>query len=151
MYALPLEKRDRLEMSMKIRIRTESAGDIPAEIVTDKNPRTAEAIWEALPIKGTANRWGEEIYFDVSVKVPEENSQEVVEIGDLAYWPSGSCFCIFFGATPASKGKQPQAASPVNVFGRVIMDATNLTKVKRGEEIEVERTDQAGSRKQNRA
>ena len=141
MYALPLEKRDRLGMSMKIRIKTESAGDISAEIFTEKNPRTAEAIWKALPIKGTANRWGEEIYFDVSVKVPEENSQEVVEIGDLAYWPPGNCFCIFFGATPASKGNQPRAASPVNVFGRVIMHAKTLTKVKSGENIEVERTD----------
>ena len=126
---------------MKIRIKTESAGDIPAEIFTEKNPRTAEAIWKALPIKGTANRWGEEIHFDVSVKVPEENSQEVVEIGNLAYWPPGNCFCIFFGATPASKGNQPRAASPVNVFGRVIMHAKTLTKVKSGENIEVERTD----------
>ena len=126
---------------MKIKIRTESAGDIPAEIVTEKNPRTAEAIWKVLPIKGTANTWGEEIYFGVSVKVPEENSQEVVEIGDLAYWPPGSCFCMFFGATPASKGNQPRAASPVNVFGKVIADAKILTKVKSGERIEVERAD----------
>ncbi len=126
---------------MRIRIRTESAGDIPAEIVTEKNPRTAEAIWKALPIMGTANRWVAEIYFGVSVKVREENSQEVVEIGDLACWLPGNCFCIFFGATPASKGNQPRAASPVNVFGKVTADAETLTKVKSGEKIEVRRTD----------
>lgn len=126
---------------MKIKIRTESAGDVTAEIVAEKNPRTAEAIWKALPINGTVNRWGEEIYFAVSVKAPEENSQEVVEIGDLAYWPPGSCFCIFFGATPASKGNLPRAASPVNVFGKVTMDARTLTKVKTGEKIKVERGD----------
>ena len=128
-------------MDRKIRIKTQSIGDIPAEIMPEKNPKTAEAIWKALPIKGMVNRWGEEIYFSIPVKVPEEKSQEEVNIGDLAYWPPGNCFCIFFGTTPASTGSQPKAASSVNVFGRIIGDTKYLTKVKSGEKIEIERAE----------
>ena len=126
-------------MDRKIRIKTQSIGEILAEIVPEKNPKTAEAIWEALPIKGIVNRWGEEIYFSIPVKLPEENGEQDVNVGDLAYWPPGNCFCIFFGATPASTGDQPRAASSVNVFGKIIGDAKSLTKVKSGEEIEIER------------
>ena len=126
-------------MDKKIRIKAQSIGEILAEIVPEKNPKTAEAIWKALPMEGTVNRWGEEIYFSIPIKIPEENGQEEVSIGDLAYWPPGNCFCIFFGATPASTGDQPRAASPVNVFGRIIGNAKSLTKAKSGEKIEVER------------
>jgi hypothetical protein len=60
-----------------------------------------------------------------------------VETGELGYWPDGNAFCIFFGKTPASRGDEIRAASPVNVFGRVDGDATRFTSVKDGEEIVV--------------
>lgn len=87
--------------------------------VTDKNPKTADAIWNSLPLESTINTWGEEIYFGVAVKVGEENAQEEVEVGDVAYWPEGRCICIFFGRTPISKTDLPKASSPVNVFAKV--------------------------------
>ena len=55
-----------------------------------------------------------------------------VEVGELGYWPAGSAFCIFFGPTPVSSGDQPRAASPVNVVGRVLGDATAFRKVGAG-------------------
>ncbi len=126
-------------MPQKIKIHTESTGYIDAEIIEDKNPETAQAIIDALPFESSVNRWGEEVYFDIPVSASEENSQTEVDVGDLGYWPAGSSFCIFFGRTPASSGDKPVAASPVNVFGKIIGDATAFNKTKSGEAIRVEK------------
>ena len=101
---------------------------------------TARAIWDALPIESRASRWGDEIYFAVPVTLPEaDESQEVVEVGDLAYWPPGRAVCIFWGPTPASEGDEPRAASPVNVFGQVEDDARAFGSVRTGTIIRLER------------
>ncbi len=100
--------------------------------------RTADAIWDALPITGRANRWGDEIYFSIGVSLPEEGGREVVAVGDLGYWPPGQAFCIFFGPTPASQGKEPRAASPVNILGRVEGDATRFRAVRDGARVTIE-------------
>lgn len=100
---------------------------------------TGRLIHGALPIKGRVNRWGEEIYFSIPVKASlEQGASDVVSKGDLGYWPPGSAFCIFFGATPASRGDEVRAASPVNVFGRVEGDLENLRLVRDGAEIVIE-------------
>jgi hypothetical protein len=99
---------------------------------------TAEAIWKALPIKGRANTWGDEIYFSIPVRVSSENAKEVVEKGDLGYWPPGSAFCIFFGPTPASRGSEIRPASAVNVFGKVRGDAAVFKAVKDGDSVTIE-------------
>lgn len=126
-------------MPQKIKIHTESTGHIDAEISEEKNPETAKAIIDALPFESSVNRWGEEVYFDIPVSASEENSQTEVDVGDLGYWPTGSSFCIFFGRTPASSGDKPVAASPVNVFGKIIGDAATFNKTKSGETIRVEK------------
>ena len=43
-----------------------------------------------------------------------------VDVGDLAYWPPGRAFCIFFGPTPVSRGTACRPASPVNVVGKIV-------------------------------
>jgi hypothetical protein len=96
---------------------------------------TAQAIWEALPIKGRANLWGDEIYFSTPLRLKLEARQEVISIGDLGYWPDGNAFCIFFGPTPVSQGDEIRPASPVTVFGKVIGDATVFKKVAEGTKI----------------
>lgn len=100
---------------------------------------TAAAIWDALPIEGRGNTWGDEIYFTIPVRCAPESAREVVEMGDLAYWPPGSAFCIFFGPTPASRGGEIRAASPVNVFGRVDGDPSIFKTVRSGSPIKIER------------
>jgi uncharacterized protein len=101
---------------------------------------TARAIWEALPIESRANRWGDEIYFSAPVALSEaEGSQEVVEVGDLAYWPPGHAVCIFWGPTPASHAAEPRAASPVSVFGTLDGDARDFGVVRSGSTIRLER------------
>jgi len=122
---------------MRIRITTESTGPVEAE-VTDENPVTAKAILDALPLRGRVNTWGEEIYFTIPVEGEVENPKVVVELGDLAFWPPGNAFCIFFGRTPASKGDEIRPASEVNVFGRIIGNSKVFKRVRNGEEVIIE-------------
>ncbi len=100
---------------------------------------TAKAILEALPIKGQAQRWGGEIYFSIPVSAElEPDARDVLEAGELAYWPTGNALCIFFGKTPASQADEIRAASDVNVFGRVSKDLASLDDVPNGSEVVVE-------------
>jgi hypothetical protein len=101
--------------------------------------RTAKALFEILPIKATANTWGHEIYFDVPLNVEIENGREVVDIGDVAYWPDGPSLCLFFGRTPASRGNEIRAASPVTIVGRIAGDPKALKSATSGAEVTVER------------
>ncbi|HID90711.1 TPA: DUF3830 family protein [Candidatus Bathyarchaeota archaeon] len=115
----------------------ESVGETTAEITKERNPRTAEAVINALPIEGRANRWGDEIYFSIPVRADEENSQVVTDLGDIAYWPPGNALCIFFGPTPVSRGDEPRAYSPVNVIGKVKGDLSLLRRVRGGERVKI--------------
>jgi len=126
-------------MVKRIRIVTEATGEVEAELFEDRNPNTAKAIWEKLPIEAKANRWGDEIYFPIPVQIGEENAEETVNLGDLGYWPPGNSFCIFFGATPISRGNEIRPADPVNVFGKVTGDPKVFRKVRSGEKIRIER------------
>ena len=101
--------------------------------------KTAQNIWDALPIEGRVNIWGDEIYFSIPVNIGLENAEEVVSEGDLGYWPPGSAFCIFFGLTPASQGDEIRPASPVNVFGKIIGDSKIFKKVSSGAKIIIEK------------
>jgi len=100
--------------------------------------QTAQLIWEALPIEARGNTWGDEIYFSIPVAADLENSQGVVELGDLAYWPPGTAFCIFFGPTPMSQGDEIRPASPVNVIGKLRGDPKAFKQVKSGTAIKIE-------------
>ena len=126
-------------MEKRIKIWTKATGSVDA-ILTNENPRTAEAIWKALPIGGSANRWGDEIYFSIPVAFKEENARAKVENGSIAYWPPGKALCIFFGPTPASENNEPQAASPVNVFAKVSSEAT-FRQVSTGDRITLEKNE----------
>ena len=120
----------------KIRI---SAGGVSATAALADN-ETADAIWAALPITGRANRWGAEIYFRIPVIVPlAADAREVMEAGELGYWPPGTAFCLFWGPTPASHGDEIRAASPVNPFGRLEGDSAAFDGVPDGAEVKIER------------
>jgi len=101
--------------------------------------KTAQNIWDALPIEGRVNTWGDEIYFSMPVNVGSENAKAVVSEGDLGYWLPGNAFCIFFGLTPASQGDEIRPASPVNIFGKIIGDPKVFKKVRSGEKITIDK------------
>jgi len=110
---------------------------MPAEL---NDSATARQIWDALPIEGTANTWGDEIYFEIPVlaeKSPDARAE--VTVGELGYWPVGHAFCIFFGRTPASTDDRPRAASPVNIVGQVLGDATAFRAVQSGARVRLAR------------
>ena len=89
-------------------------------VLADLNDsKTASMIADALPIEVDFSTWGDEIYFAIPVKTGPENSVEVVELGDIAYWPPGNAFCIFYGDTPISANGEIRPASPVNPLGRI--------------------------------
>jgi hypothetical protein len=115
------------------------AGDVSA-VAELSSGKTSDAIWDALPIENTVNTWGDEIYFDIPVtSTLDETAKEVVEKGDLGYWPTGKAFCIFFGPTPASHGDEIRPASAVNIVGRVEGDTDVFKRVRDGENIKLER------------
>ena len=98
---------------------------------------TANKIKKILPISNSVNTWGDEIYFSIGVNDDENDSKEVVELGDLGYWPPGNAFCLFFGLTPASEGDKIMPASPVNVIGKILGDLEILKSIKSGDRVSI--------------
>lgn len=94
-------------------------------------PMTCEAIWKALPLEGEAEIWKEEVYFEIPVRIGAEKPTPRTAAGDVAYWPDGPGFCIFFGRS--------QPISPVNTFARVESGIEGFRGVKGGNVIRVDK------------
>ena len=114
-----------------IKLMIQGIGTAEGELIRLKSPRTTDAIIKALPIEGMSAVWQEEVYFDIPIKMGNEKSSATVEKGDLAYWPMGAAFCIFWGET--------QPYSPVNKIGKVTNNLELFEKVQRGTKIFVEK------------
>ncbi len=114
-----------------IRLVIDGIGNAEGEIVRIRSPRTADAILRNLPIEGMAALWQQEVYFGIPVKMGTEKASPTVKKGDLAYWPMGSAFCIFWGET--------QPYSPVNVIGKVTKNLELFEQVKSGTKIIIEK------------
>ena len=122
--------------SRRIRIRS---GELSFSATLTDN-RAARALWRRLPVEAKASTWGHEIYFPVPLELAASKSdRDVVGMGDIAYWPPGSAFCIFFGKTPASRGEEIRAASPVTLLGRVDGDPELFNAVEDGQLVRLER------------
>ncbi len=126
-------------MTRRIQI---SAGDVTVTASLNDSA-TAEAIWQALPLEGSADLWGDEIYFAIPLMLDQaDDARQEMQIGELGYWPDGYAFCIFFGPTPVSEGKQPRAFSNVNPFGAIEGKAKVLKSVQSGEIVRIERLEE---------
>ncbi len=123
-------------MGTKIKIRAGSVS-LDAEL---GDSGTAQRVAGALPIEGSINTWGDEIYFSIPVDEGlDDTAKEIVAVGDIGYWPSGSAFCVFFGPKPISVGDEIRPASAVNIIGKVLGDPTALQSVKDGEKVILEK------------
>lgn len=114
-----------------IKFVVDGVGEAEGELIRIRSPRTVDAIVRGLPIEGRAALWQEEVYFDIPVKMGNEKASPTVEKGNLAYWPMGSAFCIFYGET--------QPYSPVNIIGQVTKNLELFERVKSGTKITIEK------------
>jgi hypothetical protein len=120
---------------MRIKIQV---GSLSMEGELNDTP-TAMKVAESLPFDRPFNTWGDEIYFPIPVEAElDDTATEVVDMGDLGYWPSGNAFCIFFGPTPMSRGDEIVPASAVNIIGKVTGDPTLFKSVMDEARIHVE-------------
>jgi hypothetical protein len=100
---------------------------------------TAVGVWDVLPVTGTVMNWGDELYFTIPLDMGPEAPREIVEAGDIAYWPQGKALCLFFGPTPISSAGEIRPASPVNMVAKIKGDPTVLRAVAPGTVIAVKR------------
>jgi hypothetical protein len=120
---------------MKIKI---GIGNLSMEAELNDTP-TAKEIAGILPVRTSFNTWGEEIYFTIPVDCElDESAREIVELGDLGYWPTGKAFCIFFGQTPMSSPGKIVPASAVNIIGRVLGNSERFKEVMGEGEVTLE-------------
>jgi hypothetical protein len=102
--------------------------------------QSAEKLKLLLPLEFSMSRWGDEYYGDCGIEVElSEEARDVMEVGELAVWPTGKALCIFFGPTPASTGNAPRAVSPVNPVGKLNNNAEVLKKLSSSIRVKIER------------
>ncbi len=124
------------------KIRIDAGGAVTTATLLENE--TADAIWEALPVTSESSRWGDEIYFEIPVRLAQaRDARDVLEVGEVGYWPVGHAFCIFWGPTPASRGDEVRAYSPVNVFGSLDGDPLVFDDLPAGTEVRVDQVSEA--------
>jgi len=129
-------------MSEKIEFSFPESGiKIEAEL---NDSSLAKEIFRILPLEERVNRWGKEIYFAIPMRSSIVSPQEVVEEGDVAYWPDGACLCIFFGPTPISNGKEIRPASAVEVVGKILSPLDILDEIPEGSIVKITQFDRKG-------
>lgn len=129
-----LFQRTSLFVKYKIEVVIPKIKNIDIELDDSHSPKTVQKFVEGLPFTVGMNLWGEEVYTDESpIKEKEENAKPLVELNDVAYWPTGKAICLFYGSTPIGKKGEIKPYSPVNVIGKIINpDKSILKKISDG-------------------
>ncbi len=116
-------------MKHKVEIVVPKSENIEIELDDSNAPNTVKNFVDSLPFAIGVNLWGEEIYTDESpVNEKEENAKDLVELNDVAYWPTGKAICLFFGPTPIGKKGEIKPYSLVNVIGKILKPDKSILK-----------------------
>jgi len=108
-------------MNHIVQVKISNSSLIILELDDTNSPKTVRDFIEKLPFTVDLNVWGDEIYTSESpITQPEENAKSLVQLNDIAYWPTGKAICLFYGSTPIGKPGEITPASPVNVLGKII-------------------------------
>ena len=103
---------------------------------------TADRIWKALPIRSTAEIWGEEVFFETPVESGRERgARAIVKPGEIAFSPDRDVIAIAWGRTPTSKKAETRLWSPSNIWAEALDDVRKLARVRPGERVEVTASD----------
>jgi len=123
-------------MKHKIEIVIPQLKNIEIELDDSTSPNTVKKFVENLPFTVGLNLWGDEIYTEESpIQEKEENAKPLVELNDVAYWPTGKAICLFYGPTPIGKKGEIKPYSPVNVVGKILKpDKSILRNISDGSE-----------------
>ena len=109
------------------------------EVVLFNSP-TANKIWNSLPISSNIKTWGKEIYFYTDVLANKEpNAKSIIELGEIAYWPTGKAIAIGFGKTPISQKDEIRLADDCNIWGETKFDLKKLENITEGKPIKIEK------------
>jgi len=96
----------------------------------ENSPGTCREIYNAAPFQSNAEKWKQEIYFKIPVKLKKENQSAAVKKGDVTYFPPMRVLCIFYGTS--------QPVAPVNVIGKV-KNPGKFSEVRSGDLMKVVR------------
>ena len=108
-------------MKYAVQVKITNLPLIILELDDANSPKTVHTLIEKLPFRVVLNIWGDEIYTSESpITQPEENAKSLVQLNDVAYWPTGKAICLFYGSTPIGKPGEITPASPVNILGKII-------------------------------
>ena len=101
---------------------------------------TADIIYNALPLKSKVQKWGDEIYFETGLSIElESDAKSIVNIGEIAFWNSGSAIAIGYGKTPISKGNEIRLISPCNIWADSKFEKSCIENIKENEIIILEK------------
>jgi len=108
-------------MKYVVQVKITNLPLIILELDDANSPKTVHTLIEKLPFRVVLNVWGDEIYTSESpITQSEENAKPLVQLNDVAYWPTGKAICLFYGSTPIGKPGEITPASPVNILGKII-------------------------------
>lgn len=118
-------------MKYSVILKIRNSSNIILELDDSVSPKTVHDFVEKLPFTVDLHVWGDEIYTSKSpISQPEENAKSIVDLFDVAYWPTGKAICLFYGPTPIGTLGEITPASPVNIIGKIISpDKTILNNI----------------------